>query len=104
MGARAFGRFVANRLAPAPTGSLSGTTKVAGSPDTAVRRLVQLFISNNAFGAALPVVDVVRWQWSDASGNWQFSNLDPALRYGVIAYDHTGTYDPVVKLNLIPTP
>ncbi|MCC4116343.1 hypothetical protein LLG90_13365 [Aromatoleum toluclasticum] len=59
---------------------------------------------NNAHGAMLPAVEVVRWMWSDPAGNWQFNNLDPAQRYGVIAYDHTGTYDPVVKLNLIPTP
>ena len=32
-----------------------------------------------------------------------FRNLDPARKYHAIAYDHTGQYDPVIKLNLIPT-
>ena len=45
----------------------------------------------------------VKWMQSDADGNWEFRNLDPALRYHVIAYDHTGVHDPVIKMNLVPT-
>ncbi|MCK2088100.1 hypothetical protein MXC99_07900 [Thauera aromatica] len=43
------------------------------------------------------------WTWADESGNWEVRNLDPALKYHVIAYDHTGVHDPVIKMNLVPT-
>jgi len=101
---RCVGGFIRCWKGGRPTATLSGTTKVAGSPDAPVQRLVQLFTGANPFGLAFPNATMVGWRFSDAGGNWQFSNLDPAQTYHVIAYDHTGTYDPVVKLNLTPTP
>lgn len=102
---RMLGSLTRIRVTPLPTAYLVGTTAIAGSPaDAPVQRLVQLFTHSNAHNQVFPTNTAVAWQWSDAAGNWRFDNLDPAQRYGVIAYDHTGTYDPVVKLNLIPTP
>ena len=39
---------------------------------------------------------------SNASGHYEFRDLDPSRVFAVIAYDHTGTFDPVVKINLTP--
>jgi hypothetical protein len=90
-------------LSPPPVGFLEGTTVVAGSPDAPVQRLVHL-LSTEEFRATIPQGCVILdWQWSSTSGAWRFEPLDPAKLYHVIAYDHTGTYDPVVKLNLTPT-
>lgn len=92
------------RTAPTrPIGYLSGTAKISGAPDVPVKRLVQLFTSSNAHGTAFPTAVAVDWQWSAADGSWRFDGLDPAQKYNVIAYDHSGQYDPVVKLNLVPS-
>jgi len=96
------------QLIPPLPGVIYGTTVLAGSPDAPVRRRVQLFEIANAHGMAFPTAATpVRWQWSAADGSYRFEGLDPAKTYGVIAYDHTGVHDPVVKLNLkpeVPTP
>lgn len=91
------------QVSPIPSGVIHGTTVLAGSPDTPVRRRVQLFEAGNALGMAFPTASVpVRWQWSAPDGSYRFTGLDPAKTYGVIAYDHTGVHDPVIKLNLVP--
>ena len=91
------------QVTPIPPGVIYGTTVQAGSPDVPVRRRVQLFECANAHGMAFPTsVIPVRWQWSAPDGSYRFEGLDPAKTYGVIAYDHTGVHDPVVKLNLVP--
>lgn len=97
--------YVALPAAAAPAGRVFGTTKVAGTPDTPVRRRVQIIeAASNAHGHAFPALGaLVTWVWSDANGEWEVLRLDPAKRYHAIAYDHTGQYDPVIKLNLIPT-
>lgn len=88
---------------PSPTGYLDGSTKIAGLPDVAVQRLVQLVTAANAHGQVFPYSNVVAWKWSAPDGSWRFDGLDPAQKYHAIAYDHTGQYDPVVKLNLVPS-
>lgn len=40
---------------------------------------------------------------SDTNGQWEVRGLNPSSKYHAISYDHTGEYDPVVKMNLIPT-
>lgn len=91
------------QLIPPLPGVISGTTVLAGAPDAPVRRRVQLFECSNAHGMAFPTAATpVRWQWSAPDGSYRFEGLDPAKTYGVIAYDHTGVHDPVVKLNLVP--
>lgn len=89
----------------ARTGRLFGTTTIAGAPDAPVRRRIQVVEkTENAHGHVFPALGVfVTWAWADESGNWEVRNLDPALKYHVIAYDHTGVHDPVIKLNLTPT-
>jgi hypothetical protein len=84
-----------------PGGKLFGTVENAGTPNTPVSRRVQVFAQTSAFGIlnSIFVTTVV----SDTSGRWSVGMLDPAIKYGIIAYDHTGTYDPVVKMNLTPT-
>lgn len=88
---------------PAPTARLFGTTVIAGTPDTPISRLVHLLQGVSVRGMIGHSATPVRWMQSDAAGNWEFRDLDPALRYHVIAYDHTGVHDPVLKLNLVPT-
>mgnify|MGYP001296124606 CR=1 FL=1 len=78
-------------------------TVVAGLPDQPVPRRVQLFVAPNAHGTAFPSATLIATQVTDAAGRCRFEHLDPALRYGVIAYDHTGEFDPVIKTNLIPS-
>jgi len=82
-----------------------GTTKTAGNPDAPVRRRVQIVeASANAHGHVFPSVGAFStWTWADENGNWEVRNLDPNLKYHAIAYDHTGQYDPVIKMNLTPT-
>ncbi len=84
---------------------LYGSTKLAGLPDEPIRRRVQIVSAEtNAHGHVFPTVaSFSTWTWADENGNWEVRNLDPALKYHAIAYDHTGQYDPVIKLNLIPT-
>lgn len=98
--ANTYTRFVQTKL---PGGRLFGTTKVAGLPDAPVRRRVQLVSTENPGGVIFPISTLVAWFFSDENGNWEANNLDPALKYHVIAYDHTGQYDPVIKMNLVPT-
>lgn len=84
---------------------LYGSTKLAGLPDAPIRRRVQIVSAeSNAHGHVFPSVAFFStWVWADESGNWEVSGLDPARKYHAIAYDHTGQYDPVIKMNLIPT-
>ncbi len=88
----------------APAGRLFGSTKTAGAPDAPVSRVVHLVSGGQAVrGMIGDDAKPIRWVQSDAQGNWAFDRLDPALKYHVIAYDHTGQYDPVIKMNLVPT-
>lgn len=98
-------RFTPVQVVPPKVGRIFGTTKEAGSPDAPVRRRVQVVSSEpNAHGHVFPSdTDFVTWTWADENGNWEVRNLDPALKYHAIAYDHTGVYDPVIKMNLTPT-
>lgn len=83
---------------------LSGNTLYAGTPDAPVARVVQLFEGDSfAAARAFPAARLVAQALSAQDGAWAFAKLDPTVRYHVIAYDHTGQYDPVIKLNLIPT-
>lgn len=86
-----------------PTAYLTGTTAIAGNPDIPVRRVVQLF-RRGLTQDWMSHSSIVASQLSDAAGAWRFDGLDATQLYHAIAYDHTGVHDPVVKLNLIPTP
>lgn len=84
-------------------GVLRGTTKTAGNPDAPVARRVQLFEATAGQVLANQATAMCTTTVSGADGEWEATGLNPALKYNVIAYDHTGQYDPVVKLNLTPT-
>lgn len=90
-------------IVPPGSGYLQGTTEFAGSPGAPAQARVQLFLSSNAHGQAFPTSTFVDWRLTGADGIYRFDGLDPALKYNLIAYDHTGQYDPVIKLNLTPT-
>lgn len=104
MSARVFGSVV-HLPATIPPGRLYGTTREAGLPDAPVRRRVQVVSADqNAHAHLFPTATVFcTWVWADENGSWAVHGLDPALKYHVIAYDHTGVHDPVIKMNLVPT-
>lgn len=81
--------------------ALAGTVAIGGTPDTpVVGRLVQLLRARRD-------TKTVRTTRSETGGAWAFDGIQgrsPGDGYTVIAYDHTGTHDPVAKANLIPTP
>lgn len=90
---------------PSFSGRLYGTAHLAGSPSIPVKRRVQLTESAiNGHGLVFPVDGTKStWVWSDENGEWEARYLDPSKKYHIIAYDHTGQYDPVIKMNLVPT-
>lgn len=84
-------------------GRLFGTTKNAGAPDEPATRRVHLLNAEVQSLISVQATPLGETTISSDSGYWEFKNLDPSKKYHVIAYDHTGQYDPVVKMNLIPT-
>jgi hypothetical protein len=78
-----------------------GTTAISGTPDTPVAgRAVQLLRRRRD-------TTLVSETISDATGAWSFDGIQGRAAgdgYTVIAYDHTGTHDPVAKADLIPSP
>lgn len=88
---------------PRPRGRLYGTTAITGTPDEFVQRRVQVVLIENLRIGMFPGAALIATTASDSNGDWRVDGLDPTTRYAVIAYDHTGRYDPVVKTNLLPT-
>lgn len=85
------------------TAVLTGTTGYVGPPERLSACLVQLLQADTVRTRMFPFSVLVRQQFSGPDGSYTFDRLDPAKRYDVIAYDPTGQYDPVVKMNLVPT-
>lgn len=85
------------------SGRLFGTTKNSANPDAPVKRRVHLLVADSAMLISIPRFDMGEIVVSSDSGEWEFQGLNPLRKYHVIAYDHTGQYDPVVKMNLVPT-
>ena len=77
-------------------GEISGTVAIAGPPDKPVRRRVRLY--DLLSGALLAET------WSEAlSGAYRFDRLRRRdARYFVLAHDHTGIHNAVVKDALVP--
>lgn len=76
-------------------GKITGTTKVKGSPDVAVSRRVRLIRERDGI--------CIREAWSDpTTGAYQFLNINPAVVYTVITYDHTKNYRAVIADGLVP--
>ena len=89
-------------------GVLYGTTRVpnpSGTPaELPVSRTVDIYEGEYLRPFALSAAQLVARTKSDAAGNWRVEGLNRDRHYSVVAYDHTGEYDPVVKVNLIPSP
>jgi hypothetical protein len=67
---------------------VQGTTKVKGTPDFVVSRLVRLHDQLSG--------RVVRAQWSQAgTGDYLFDRIRSGVFY-VVAFDHTGQYNGVI--------
>lgn len=67
-------------------GKITGTTNKGLFPGTPVGRRVRLFSERDG--------RLIREMWSDSvSGEYAFYNVSRAVKYTVIAYDHTGFYN-----------
>lgn len=44
----------------------------------------------------------IRETWSNASGAYAFTGIDPTQRYTVVAYDHLGNHRAVIADNILP--
>lgn len=84
-------------------GHLTGTTVTAGTPEVPVSRVVQLFERQAASPVFILSGGLIAQTLSDRDGAWRFDGLFASAKYAVVAYDHTGQYDPVIKTNLAPT-
>lgn len=77
-------------------GIITGTVKRDASPvNMPLRRRVRLHRDVDG--------RMIRETWSDATtGDYLFSDINPALKYTVISYDHERNYRAVVADNITP--
>lgn len=76
-------------------GRIAGTVKVDSNPDYPVWRRVRLFDRRDS--------RLVREMWSDpVTGAYAFDGINPARRYVVIGYDHTGVHNAEILDNVAP--
>ncbi len=76
-------------------GRVSGTTKVKGSPNVAVRRRVRLLRERDGM--------MIRETWSDpVTGAYSFDYINENYQYTVISYDHDHNHRAVIADNLTP--
>lgn len=85
-----------NNAAPAAgRGSIIGTVKEKGAPNMPVKRRV-ILVDERSMSAFAET-------WSDAvTGAYRFDNLDTALKFTVLSYDHTGNYRAVIADGQVP--
>lgn len=74
-------------------GVIRGTVKESGMPDHGVSRRVRLHRKLDGM--------LVRDVWSKTDGAYEFKGI-AIQEYYVIAYDHTGTYNAVIKDSITP--
>ncbi len=76
-------------------GRISGTTKIKGTPNFAVRRRVRLMRERDGM--------MIRETWSDpVTGAYSFDNIDENYQYTVISFDHDHNHRAVIADNLTP--
>ena len=75
------------------TGTITGTVKDKGTPDTPVVRRVRLHRKVDGM--------LVRETWSAADGTYTFYRMAAQLYY-VVSHDHTGNFNAVIKDNILP--
>jgi hypothetical protein len=85
-----------NNTAPAAgRGSIVGTVKEKGAPNMPVKRRV-ILVDERSMSAFAET-------WSDTvTGAYRFDNLDTALKFTVLSYDHTGNYRAVIADGQVP--
>ena len=81
--------------------------RIAGTPDTPVRRQVAIYRDNADGHAAAPALapstlTLFGIVWTGADGLRTVRNVNAGHTYTAIAYDHTGVHDPVIKAGLVP--
>ena len=74
-------------------GSITGTVKDQGTPDTPVVRRVRLHRKSDGM--------LVRETWSAADGGYTFAKIAMQLYY-VVSHDHTGNFNAVIKDSIMP--
>lgn len=74
-------------------GSIAGTVKDKGTPDTPVIRRVRLHRKSDGM--------LVRETWSAADGTYTFTKMAMQLYY-VVSHDHTGNFNAVIKDSIMP--
>lgn len=76
-------------------GRIFGTVKVDSSPDVPVYRRVWLMNQRDAV--------IIRETWSDeATGEYEFTNIDESQKYSVISFDHTNNFRAVIADSVVP--
>ena len=73
------------------TGTLSGTTKVLGTASGSKK--VRLYDKNTGM--------IVQTTWSDASGNYTFSNVLVGREYFVVSHDYYKVYNAVIQDSIV---
>jgi len=89
-------------VAPVPgySGKLTGTIE-GHEPDGS--RHVSLYPDAGGVPQAPRTLIQIRATRTDQNA-WEFTSLEEDRTYTVIAWDHTNTFDPVIKAGLIPEP
>lgn len=76
-------------------GTIAGTVAIDDDPDIPVRRRVRLHLKVNGV--------LLKETWSDpVTGAYSFTNLRVGALFYVIAFDHTGTHNAVIKDSITP--
>jgi hypothetical protein len=77
------------------SGTIYGTTKIKGTPDTPTKARVRLLRDRDGL--------LARETWSDpATGAYSFSGIDTAQQFTVLAQDLNGAFRPVAASQLTP--
>lgn len=76
-------------------GYIAATVAIKGTPNTPVTRRVRLHEQKSG--------NFVAETWSNSSGSYAFTGIDPSNTYYAVSFDHTGAYQGVVADNLVPT-
>jgi hypothetical protein len=76
-------------------GTIYGTTKIKGTPDTPTKARVRLLRDRDGL--------LARETWSDpATGAYSFTEIDTAQKFTVLAQDLNGAFRPVAASQLTP--
>lgn len=94
------GKLYSRRIVLWGAGRLKGTAIILdGSPADCI---VVLYPQPHSANKAGPMDPLLATTSGPGDAAWAFKNLDQDRRYTVIAFDHKGDFDPVMKVDLIP--